>query len=61
MPSELLSQQDGLATVLEDYSAKELGVEPGEEVFVEQVRHGWALVRNAKGERGWLPESCLEA
>jgi uncharacterized protein YgiM (DUF1202 family) len=59
MPTELLSRKDSLATVLEDYSAKELAVDPGEEVLLEQVRHGWALVRNAKGQRGWIPESCL--
>src|SRR5262249_48653790 len=60
MPVELLSRKEGWATVLEDYSAKELAVQPGDEVEIEQVRHGWALVKNTEGELGWVPESHLE-
>ena len=59
MPVELLSRQESLALVMRDYSAKELGVQAGEEVEIEEVRHGWVLVRNAQGELGWIPESHL--
>ena len=47
----------GEATVLEDYSAQELAVTPGEEVTVDAARHEWLLVRNVRGERGWIPAS----
>lgn len=60
MPVELLSRQESPAIVLGDYSAKELAVQPGDEVEVEEVRHGWALVRNVTGECGWIPESHIE-
>jgi SH3-like domain-containing protein len=44
----------------EDYSAKELAVFPGDEVEVEKACHGWLLVRNAQGERGWIPLSHID-
>jgi len=59
MPSELLAIGD-FATVLQDYSAKELAVQPGDEVEVEEVRHGWVRVRNNKGEAGWIPKSHVD-
>jgi len=57
VPVELISTQDKEARVLADYSARELSVKPGEEVTVEDTRHGWLLVRNARGQRGWIPGS----
>jgi len=59
MPFELLSIQGAGAAVLQDYSAKELAVHPGDEVEVEEVRHDWALVRNTQGEIGWIPRSHI--
>jgi SH3-like domain-containing protein len=59
LPFELLSGEGSLAIVLRDYSARELAVQPGDEVEVEDVRHGWALVRNDQGERGWIPKSHI--
>ena len=61
MPVELLSRQRAIAMVLEDYSAKEMTVQPGDELEIERVCHGWALVRNAQGELGWIPQSHLQA
>jgi uncharacterized protein YgiM (DUF1202 family) len=60
IPVELLSDEGAEAIVLHDYSARELAVHPGEEVTVEEARHGWLLVRNAQGERGWIPSSHVE-
>lgn len=60
MPLELLSRQEGSAIALQDYSAKELAVQPGDEVEIEEARHGWVLVRNAQRERGWIPQSHIE-
>jgi SH3-like domain-containing protein len=60
VPAELLSDAKAEATVLEDYSAQELSVREGEEVEVEDARHGWLRVRNANGERGWIPASHIE-
>ncbi len=59
VPAELLSEERPRATALVDYSAKELAVEIGEEVEIEETRHGWARVRNARGELGWIPESHI--
>ena len=55
VPIELISGEDNEATILEDYSARELPL--GEEVTVEEARHGWLLVRNAQEKRGWIPAS----
>jgi SH3-like domain-containing protein len=60
VPVELLSEQGARAVILEDYSAKELAVFPGDEVEVEKARHGWLLVRNVQGERGWIPHSRIQ-
>jgi SH3-like domain-containing protein len=60
IPVELLSNDDAQRIVLCDYSARELAVRPGEEVSVEDSRHGWLLVRNTHGERGWIPASHAE-
>jgi SH3-like domain-containing protein len=61
IPIELLSNEGADATVMEDYSARELAVRPEEEVMIEEVRHDWLLVRNAQGERGWIPLRTLQA
>jgi len=58
IPVELLSDERADAIVLQDYSAQEFAVKPGEEVEVEDARHDWLLVRNAQGKRGWIPASC---
>jgi uncharacterized protein YgiM (DUF1202 family) len=60
VPAELLSNEGAEATVLQDYSARELTVETGEEVVVEESRHDWLLVRNGRGERGWIPAANTE-
>jgi SH3-like domain-containing protein len=60
VPIELLSGRGNEAQAREDYSSRELPVQPGEEVVVEDARHDWLLVRNANGERGWIPESHAE-
>ena len=59
VPVEFLSSEEPQTTILKDYSASELQVAPGEEVTVEDARHGWLLVRNVKGECGWIPGECL--
>src|SRR5439155_16788236 len=61
VPVELLSNEGAETTVLQDYSARELAVRPGEEVIVEESRHEWLLVRNALGERGWILASSIES
>jgi SH3-like domain-containing protein len=60
IPIELLSDQGAEAMVLSDYSARELAVQSGEEVAIEDRRHDWLLVRNAQGECGWIPASHTE-
>jgi uncharacterized protein YgiM (DUF1202 family) len=60
IPVEFLSEEGKETTVLHDYSARELAVTPGEEVIIEDARHDWLLVRNEKGERGWIPASRAE-
>ena len=47
------------AVARQDYSALELSVEPGALLMIEQEESGWALCRNASGERGWVPLANL--
>ena len=60
VPVELLSNEGPQAFVLQDYSARELAVQPCEDVIVEKARQGWILVRNSCGQRGWIPASHSE-
>jgi len=57
VPIELLASDAAETTILSDYSSRELAVQSGEEVVVEDIRHDWLLVRNSNGERGWIPAS----
>jgi uncharacterized protein YgiM (DUF1202 family) len=61
IPVELLSHEGVEVTVLHDYSARELSVQPGDEVEVEDTRHHWLLVRNVRGEQGWIPASHIDS
>ena len=61
VPVELLADAAAKETaVLRDYSSRELAVQLGEEVTVEDARHEWLLVRNIRGELGWIPASHAE-
>jgi uncharacterized protein YgiM (DUF1202 family) len=60
IPVELLFQQGATAAVLQDYSAQELAVRPGDEVEVVDSRREWILVRNESGKQGWIPASCAD-
>lgn len=57
VPMELLRAEGEETTMVQDYSSRELGVTVGEEVAIEDERHAWLLVRNVRGERGWIPET----
>jgi uncharacterized protein YgiM (DUF1202 family) len=62
VPIELLLKQDsGEAIVRQTYSARELAVQPGEDVVIVDSRHGWLQIRNSAGECGWVPEFSVES
>lgn len=45
----------GQYQLLQDYTARELKVQPGEEVMVLIEESGWAWARTPFGEEGWIP------
>ncbi|MHA1958791.1 MAG: SH3 domain-containing protein [Candidatus Thorarchaeota archaeon] len=45
--------------LLQDYSARELSVEPGLEVIVLLEESEWVWVRNPIGDEGWIPKRNL--
>lgn len=47
-------------TVLADYSARELNVEPGDKVESNRELNGWAWCISEEGVAGWLPLDILE-
>lgn len=48
-------------TVLEDYSARELDVDPGEEILKIRTLNGWTWVRRTSDrEEGWIPNETIE-
>jgi SH3-like domain-containing protein len=56
-PEQYLDLEAGVARV--DYTARELDVDPGEQLVVLKRLNDWAWVRNAGGECGWVPLKVL--
>ncbi|MHA2068620.1 MAG: SH3 domain-containing protein [Candidatus Thorarchaeota archaeon] len=47
--------EPGQYQLLQDYTARELKVQPGDEVMVLIEESGWAWARSPTGEEGWVP------
>ena len=47
--------EPGQYQLLQDYTARELKAQPGEEVMVLIEESGWAWARTPFGEEGWIP------
>ncbi len=45
---------------LQDYNARELTIDAGQEVMVLDEESGWAWVRTTLGEEGWIPLENLQ-
>ncbi|MHA2020203.1 MAG: SH3 domain-containing protein [Candidatus Thorarchaeota archaeon] len=50
-----LMPEPGQYMLLQDYTSRELGVQPGDEVMVLIEESGWAWARSPIGEEGWVP------
>jgi hypothetical protein len=63
VPLQILERhEDGTATALEDYSSRELNVEPGEILTAAIERNGWMWCISEKcGESGWVPSNKLRS
>ena len=58
-PESLLTVAGSIATLREDYDARELTVAVGARLTVERELAGWAFCRAEDGARGWVPLECL--
>ena len=59
-PEALLAVAGDVATLREDYDARELTVAPGARLTVERELAGWAFCRaEDDGAHGWVPLDCL--
>lgn len=62
VPVQLIDySEDGRrGMVLEDYSARELDVDPGEEIVRIRTLNGWTWVRRTSDrEEGWIPNETI--
>lgn len=62
VPVQLIGHpEDGAqGMVLEDYSARELNVDPGEEIVKIRTLNGWTWVRRISDrEEGWIPNEAI--
>lgn len=58
VPEALLERRpNDMALLKTDYDATELSVRAGERVAIDERQAGWLMVRNERGERGWIPAS----
>jgi hypothetical protein len=55
------TSESGHFQFLQDYTARELTVEIGQEVIVLDEESGWAWVRTPLGDEGWVPLENLHA
>lgn len=61
VPKNIIETKDSVhGTVTEYYSAKELDAYEGEILDYIKTLNGWLLLRNDKGETGWVPEENTE-
>ncbi len=54
------TSKSGQYQFLQDYNARELTVEAGNEVIVMDEESGWAWARTPLGEEGWIPLENLQ-
>ena len=54
------ASESGQFQFLQDYNARELTIEAGQEVIVLDEESGWAWVRTTLGEEGWIPLDNLQ-
>ncbi len=59
VPEAWLSLDEGVCTLQQHYTARELSVAPGGLVTAERVESGWVFGSTAQGEQGWVPLKCL--
>ncbi|MBF6590902.1 MAG: SH3 domain-containing protein [Ktedonobacterales bacterium] len=50
----------GNGQIRRDYSARELGVARGEELWAEREESGWLWCVSARGQSGWVPADRVE-
>ncbi|EGL84204.1 Variant SH3 domain-containing protein [Caldalkalibacillus thermarum TA2.A1] len=61
VPKQILDKYEHYAVVKEKYTAKELTVQPGEEVEGMRELNGWIWCKRVRdNEAGWIPSSCLK-
>jgi hypothetical protein len=61
VPEQLLQRTGAEAVMRQDYTARELSVQPGEDVVLHHAVNGWAWVSGSDGRAGWVPEFCIGA
>lgn len=54
------TSESGQFQFLQDYNARELTIDAGQEVIVIDEESGWAWVRTTLGEEGWIPLENLQ-
>ncbi|CUS04703.2 SH3 domain protein [Candidatus Promineifilum breve] len=59
VPESWLRMDGGNGTLLHDYTAAELALEPGDVVSGAVVVSGWLWATAADGRVGWAPLHCL--
>ena len=61
VPKSIIETMDNVHGVItEYYSAKELDVNEGEVLEYIKTLNGWLLLKNQKGETGWVPQENTE-
>lgn len=59
VPERILRIEGDTALVIQDYSATELGAEPGQRFHLMREEAGWHWCKNEQGKEGWIPSEVF--
>jgi hypothetical protein len=59
-PAQILEVDGDTAIAKEDYSARELDTEPGDELTIHRKIGDWLWVTDSAGELGWVPAKSVK-
>jgi len=60
VPEAWVTVEEDACVMIRDYTARELSLEPGDEVYAILRESGWIWVTTAAGGSGWVPLNHLE-
>ena len=59
IPKQYLDIKGKVGNLRQDFDARELSVQPGEELSIFEIVNGFGMAENSQGQKGWVPMNHL--